>query len=319
MLVNVLFASIYLYIYAAAYWFGSANLAADEWLVSVHYAKPWVYRQLVPLLARGLMGLGMRVDVAITTVVILSGLAYFFALRSLLFNFRKTSEFVPLILFLSSIIMFQYRRMNYDMMTAFLCTLAFYYLFNDKPRSFLWLFPLMCLNRETAILFPVAFWLIRRDRLALVVQVLIWGMIEYGLHNYFSDNIGSSVWIRPIQNLTIFLHYPLYTFLHLLLFGAIGWMITRNWKEQDKRVRVLFILFAPVFLMMYLFLGYAYEIRVLIEIYPLVVILSSSNWQAANSLTGLYRAWGNHSSRAQPDRIHVRVDNPPLCYYFLPP
>jgi len=65
------------------------NLAWAQLIMMGMEEKPYVYRALVPWLAHLLVLLGVRADVALTALVILSAMGLFYGIKYLLATFRR--------------------------------------------------------------------------------------------------------------------------------------------------------------------------------------------------------------------------------------
>lgn len=86
-LINSLFVALVTFAYASVYWLGSRGsigIMQDAGsLTSASYYKPFVYRALVPWLARLVASLGVRVDLALVLIVTASGVGFYLALRAI--------------------------------------------------------------------------------------------------------------------------------------------------------------------------------------------------------------------------------------------
>lgn len=165
----------------------------------------------------------------------------------------------------------------YDLATAFLFTLAFYFLATGRDIEYLILFPLICLNRETAILLTVFCIVLsiackRNDIDFIGYQVFVWFASQVFLRWVFIDSPGV-LWIEPMENLQKFIADPIRTILHLSVMIIILFLVFRNWKSKPLFLRLAFMTFAPLLMVAYLVLGQAFEIRVFWEVYSVVVLL----------------------------------------------
>ena len=84
------------------------------------YTRPFVYRQLVPLLARGIEFFGAPAGIALVVVMTVSGVGFYLALRKLAQEFYNLSDWQELYLvggvLVSLMVMGAYRK-PYDLMT----------------------------------------------------------------------------------------------------------------------------------------------------------------------------------------------------------
>lgn len=243
---------------------------------SLSLSKPWVYRQLVPILAR-LLGNLVPLEIALVTIVTISGVSFYLALRSLILYINDTvSELKILLFFLAVILLLRNERLPYDMMTGFLWTLGLLFIVQQKNLAFMILFPFVCLNRiDTAPLLIVAYWLRFPWKWQEVTGCGIVFIVMYlGLHTYFSDNPGSTAWIQPWWNVLRFWYSPWRTLLHLFVTVVIFLRILIRANHQSLYFQRLFIVLAPIFVILYLVAGQAFEVRVFMEIMPILVVLT---------------------------------------------
>lgn len=252
------------------------------------YTRPFVYRQLVPLLARGIEFFGVPAGIALVVVMTVSGVGFYLALRKLALQFYNLSSKQELYLvagvLVSMLVMGAYRK-PYDLMTAFLFTLFFYYFWTDQKAKHLLVFALSCVNRETTFLL-VLFYVVylfprlkyKRSRYEIVwmslSQIYLYVLITFAVRFILSDSVGSSLWVQPVENILKFADQP-YRFL-LYLIGAMGlmWWMSRGWEQKPEHLRYAFGLFAPILLVAHLVVGTAFELRIFWELAPLMIILS---------------------------------------------
>ncbi len=269
--------------YAAIYWLGDRNLWQVELLTSLDLNKPWVYRQLVPILARTIAALGVRIDIALVLVVTAAGVGFYLALRSLAFLFYKMddkAEILIIFLVLLGMILFNYERLPYDLMTAWLFTLAFLYIARVDDNSLAIVFVLACLNRETAFLLIILLGvtaLVRGDarkRWGLIfILTLIFVLIQLALRIVFHENDGLISWIEPALNLLRFKNHPGRTLTHGSITLILLWLACRDWTRKPYYLKLAFLCLAPPLVILYLVFGQAFEIRVFWEGYPILALL----------------------------------------------
>jgi len=272
--------SISTFAYAAIYWLGDRNLWQAELLTSMNLHKPWVYRQLAPILARALASLGIRIDLALVLVVTIAGAGFYLSLRSLAFLFYKqddTVEILLIVLVLCGMIMFGYGRLPYDLFVACLFTLAFRSIFLCRDNELLIIFSLACLNRETSfllIIFMGVLALKGGTRYLLTFQmVLIFVLVQLVLRTVFYDNGGLVGWIEPMQNLLRFANHPERTLLHAVITLVLLWTACRDWRLKPYYFKLAFVSMAPALTLLYIIFGQAFEVRVFWECYPILALL----------------------------------------------
>lgn len=267
---NALLVAISTFTYASIYWLGNTHV-----LEGIMSTKPFVYRQLVPILARLISGMGIRIDYAIIFVVVCAGVGFYLALRELFFTYyphSEASDFLVTLSVLGGLFMFEKCSTYYDLMTAFLFTLALLFIAQGKLSSYLLLFPLICLNRETAFLLTIFLLIYNKNIVAFVYQVLAWMGIRVILSAVFAQRSGAAAWVEPIENLQKFIeNYPT-TILHLFIISVLLFFVLKDW--DTKPLTTAFVVFAPLLVVMYIVLGQAFEVRVFWEIYPIIVVMS---------------------------------------------
>lgn len=252
------------------------------------YTRPFVYRQLVPLLARGIEFFGVPAGVALVAVMTVSGVGFYLALRKLTFQFYNLSNKQELYLvvgvLVSMLVMGAYRK-PYDLMTACLFTLFFYYMRTEQNAKQLLVFALSCVNRETTVLL-VLFYVVYLFYLRkypqrgyeyiwmFMSQIYLYVLITFAVRFILSDAPGSSLWVQPVENILKFANQPYRFLLHLYGTFALLWWMSRGWEQKPEYLRYAFGLFAPILLIAHLVVGTSFELRIFWELDPLVIILS---------------------------------------------
>jgi hypothetical protein len=275
---------------SAIFWVGAVRQANE--LMSLTLFRPFVYRQLTFSVARLLTYAGVRADWALVFVMTIAGVGFYLALYQLILSFYPDTvygdrvEWTVLILTCLGLVIFSNERISYDMATAWFWTLALYYISSAQDRQYAVLFPLICLNRETAILLlPLFVWTrviknffgwqlgLTLNWLMIFYQVMCFFLIQNMLHVLFSGNGGANAWIDPVHNLLKFANQPARTFLHLVVSACLLLLIFYGWYSKPLFLRWAFMLYAPIFTALYLVMGQAFEVRVLWEVYPAMAAL----------------------------------------------
>jgi hypothetical protein len=251
-------------------------------------SRPYVYRQLVPLLTDGIELLGIPNPYSMLLVMAASGVGFYLALRKLMAEFYdldNKKEGYLLVSVLACLVIFYRCYHPYDLMTAWLFTLTLYYFWTDQKAKHLFVFTLSCINRETSfllILFYVAFLPLLRTRISRVVkqigwmtayQVVIYLAITLFIRWMFAEAPGSSAIVEPLQNIQRFASYPYWSLSHILGTVGMGWWMSKGWMQKPVFLRYAFGLWFPLLMVMYLIFGQAFEIRVFWEIAPVAIIL----------------------------------------------
>lgn len=266
--------------YAAVYWLGNDNLDQAQMLTSLQFHKPWVYRQLVPLLARAIALLGIRIDLALVLIVTVAGVGFYLALRSFasfLYKLDDKAEILIILLVVLGLLLFGYLRLPYDLMTAWLFALAFRYIALGEDDKLTVVFVLACINRETAfllLLFMAPITKFRWERFAFTLKLgILFVLIQVAIRLIFQHNAGLPAWVDPIQNIRDFIDNPIRTLWHATVTAVLLWLVYRDWNKKPVYLRLAFVILKPIMAALYLVLGQAFEVRVFWEIYPVLALL----------------------------------------------
>lgn len=85
----------------------------------------------------------------------------------------------------------------------------------------------------------------------------------------YADNPGTDFWWRLEQNLEL-LQTPGWALFHLAGVVLLAWLCMRGWRTCPLLLRQAFAVLFPVMSILYLLLGWAGEIRVFIELFPVL-------------------------------------------------
>ena len=203
--------------------------------------------------------------------------------RHLFCLFFKTSTWYSYFVSLFALIglppMFMYTSFLYDFPVLFLYTLGLIFLYKQDWKSFLVLFFIACINKETTILLTLVFYLYYKHRLKsdifnklFAAQLAIFVIIKIVLFFIYKDNPGGSVEFHLVDhNLRLLTGYDI-TLLASLL-GLIL-LVFYKWNEKPEYLRKSLAAFIPLVLLM-LFIGYIDELRDYYEVFPSVIIMIS--------------------------------------------
>ena len=269
--------------WSSVYWLGPDNLGMARGYTSLSMLKPYVYRQLPSILARLLVSLGVRIDLAIVLLMTGAGIGFYLALRELAFSLYRKDEKAELLLVVLvgvGLVFFGDYRMPYDIFTAWLFTLAFLYIGQGDKTSLAILFPLACLNRETAfllIILSAIVGILKNDKDGtegtLLYQTSAFVLIQVLLRTLFYNNGGVDALIEPLENIQRFIARPWITLLHgFVTFGLLK-IALQNWTWKPMFLRAALIALLPRMTVMYIVFGQAFEVRVFGEVYPILALL----------------------------------------------
>jgi len=262
-------------------------LHASPWL---HYVsideilRPYVFRRFIPFSARILaFASGLDYRAALVTLIIACAVGYLISTRYLYTTFFEHDARADLFVLLSAVMLFPILNPPhmYDIPTALFFTLEIALLARRRIVLYIIVFIFASLNRETAFLLPIVFSVhFVQDRkmswkeyvLLIVIQVLIYGWIRYTVLSSFSRYPGDDILIRPIENLRMYLESPIQALVVLLLSGSILWMVVHQWRNVPEIIQTSFLIFTPILFLMYVISGKTFEIRVFIEVLPVLTI-----------------------------------------------
>lgn len=175
----------------------------------------------------------------------------------------------------------------YDLATALFFAVSLGLLASGKLIEYLMLFPFACLNRETSFLLTVIFVVYFYNRLALRdwsmgvgYQVLAFAIVRLSLMAIFADSPGMPFLFRLQENIADHLKYPGRSLLFLAGVLITVWLCARHWYTKPLLLRTAFVVLAPALMALYLLFGWAFELRVFAELYPVVVVLAT--WSSIN-------------------------------------
>ena len=247
--------------------------------------KPFVYRQFVPLICRGLMAIfNLNAGIAYMSVVTVTTLGSAYSLQYFFSSFWKKNLFSDLAIILGLGVMFlliHNRQMKiYDTSTLFFFTLSLALIKREKTMVYLFLFPIICLNKETSILLTVIYFFSFKNKQnpklfygSISLQILIYFFIRLLLLHAFQNNEGVVAQFWPVRNLLIYLERPTQSIIFFTIIGIILLVIFKDWKDKPIFLRNSFILLGAPLSALYFFMGVSFEFRVFIEIFPLIFLL----------------------------------------------
>jgi len=252
-------------------------------LVAGTAERPFVYRQLAPLLIRAIMAAtGVGLELAATWLIVASFVGWLLALRWLadaLFE-PAGASWAAVIAAGPVGLLFVSGGYIYDPVTLALFTLALALLAHRHWMAYLVLFPALVLCRETAILL-VPVWLLwgwdhaesGRYRRGLAWQVVIFVSVKNALAQIYAGSAGQALEFNLPAHLAFLLQYPLPNILALSVYGAGLAAALWRWKTQPPFLQAAAVMLPAMFLAYWL-LGYPGEIRVFLEVYPVLYLLA---------------------------------------------
>lgn len=245
-------------------------------LVSFQTIKPFVYRVLVPLLARGLMAVfDLSAGAAVGIVVFVSGIAAYRIMQKF-FSLYKAEFYTPFV-FLMTISMLMYRIKVYDFMSVFLFFLAFYLLAVRRFDLYYMIFPVIVLHRETAVLLILLYIFYRSNLMGMVYQLATFAILRSLLIMTFADSPGVAVPLLLGDVMGVYLQTPA-VWIAAVLLALAGIIIASHWSYYDGFLKCALLLF-PIQIIFHLLVGYPFEVRVMAESFPIFWLMFSMGLQ----------------------------------------
>ena len=272
--------------------------------------RPYVYRQLVPLLSRGLApfiptGLveslsgapypisktfaalseaGYQREAASVLVLIffsLVGFAYAqrYFLRTLGLTDPREQLILPLlaqILILPFTIFFGY---IYDIPQIVLITLCLVFLLQRRWMAYFLALALASLNKETSVLVILVFIIFYWSRLPrnsvinlMLAQTAIYAAIRAILVYTYRDNPGAPMLITLRTHYEQYIAYPPSILITLIFFAPLIFLMLRGWKRKHAFLQAGSAMFV-VLLGLFFVAGMPVEFRVFLDALPIVAAL----------------------------------------------
>lgn len=246
--------------------------------------RPFVYRVLVPMLARMLGRITQRTAMeSMVPVLILFSIVMYYSIKYLYETFTN-DEHGSVVSFVGClalfVIMIQESKV-YDIPTTAFFALCLALLARGKFIPFYILYPFATLNRETTFLLS-AFYVLyyfkgpiskRHWFLGSIYQILVYVCIRFITMTYFSDLPGVTLDISWRYVLGVYsVHYFL-TFAYLACIAWLLYMTLRRWDQKPSFLRAAFLVIFPIQLVLHFILGCPYELRVFAESVPIFSVL----------------------------------------------
>lgn len=243
--------------------------------------RPFVYRMLVPELVDILMRLGIPKDISYIIIISLSLIGFIIAVKLLYTELTGQDGWgVAYAASWGLILLIWAYCKPYDIMTALLMTLCYLFILRQKHLYLILLFPILCMNRETAFLVTIlcAVWFWRKMRLSewmlmIVYQAATFVLIQSLIHVHYSNYPGVDSHTQLMDNISIFVHSPALTVLLIVGLSVVVGLVAMNWKQSLNFLRTSFLILFPIQFALYLLFGNGYELRVFAEVYPILFIL----------------------------------------------
>jgi hypothetical protein len=182
-------------------------------------------------------------------------------------------------------ILLLYGPYPYDPMTLLVFSLAIFALLTHNKRLYYPAFLLALLNKETSLLLPFLFGYsfasnTRRQTLLLemAVQFGAWFAWRYYLIDLYRSNPGVNMEFHLFDyNLPFFTYFGLkHVRFALVIFGFIA-LVFYRWKDKPLALRRLLMVSCAFLLPLHVLFAWIDEFRGLLELYPVLFLLSASS------------------------------------------
>lgn len=266
--------------------------------------RPWVYRQLAPLVIRAGMALtGAAPATVATWLMYVSCVGWLLALwwwaRAVLSE--RAALAAALIAPWPVALLFVTGGYIYDLPTLALSTASLALLAHRRWRAYLILFPAAMLCKETAALLIGVYALHARTRLeprrfglGLAAQIAAAVLIKAGLAAIYSHNPGALFEIHWQEHLQFLYDFPSVTILALVVYGLAVAAALVRWKDQPAILQDAGLMI-PAMFAAYWLLGFPGEGRAVLEAYPPLFLLAFQTvWKvgARPTIDWMEWAWG---------------------------
>jgi hypothetical protein len=175
------------------------------------------------------------------------------------------------------LILFFWECKIYDLSSAMFTAFGLGLISRGKLDHYFAVFALASLNRETAFLLAIIFAVYCFGKigrkgwfLSVGFQAYLFLAIRLCVAVIVAGNAGSIAWIRPLENLHLFIDAPVMAIVHWLAFAWLVWFYFRRWDFMPRMIKISFAVMMPALIALYLVSGYAFEIRAFVEAFPVV-------------------------------------------------
>ena len=260
------------------------GISALEMVYGTAY-KPYVFRVLTPLVIRVIISiLPYRIETISTIIMFFSLLGFVISFRYLYTTFWRPSIVLDLISLLSVIGLFPIFAINnkiYDFTSLFLFTLCLSLLARKKFHLYMIFFGLTSVNKETAILLILIYFVHYRHRLGmptfknlLIYQVSVFLIIRLIIALYFRNNPGGMVEFHFMKFFQLMIFRPHFFIMIFILIGILVLLLfIRTFREKPLFVQNAAIATVPLMSVLYFLIGYPFELRFFIEIYSIFLLI----------------------------------------------
>ncbi len=285
---------------------GSWNFspAAFPKMLSGTADRPYVYRQLIPIISKftawlipqsvvelsqkapyilkntiNLLSQGVYPREAIIAMILMYFclVGFIFAERALLKQLeypQDAQQIIPIVLTILILPLTVFHGYIYDLPQLFLFTLGLLLIVRKQWHFYLPILAITTLNKETSIFLIVIFALYffrslsRKTYFILLIEQSIIYIFVHGLIVYlYRNNPGQLIYWTIEFHIQEYSQYPITFLITLLFLGSILFLVFRGWQYKPFFLQVSFSVFF-MFLVLFFAAGREMEFRVFIDILP---------------------------------------------------
>jgi hypothetical protein len=157
-----------------------------------------------------------------------------------------------------------------------------------KLAHYYLLFVIASINRETTFLLILFFMVyfynkipFRQYFFGVIYQGLAYLVVKLAIMGAYSSVPGTPLQWRPMEVIKGYVDKPVwFAVVMFMFFCAFIVIALRQWSEKPLFLRVAFGTIFPLQLILHILAGYAYEIRVFAEVFPVLFLLCAWPIQA---------------------------------------
>lgn len=247
--------------------------------------RPYVFRVLVPLLARGLTIIHPVPPVYyVSGIMFLSLVGFALTMRSFAWFIWKSRLSADLASILSIVALFPFLIRDgkiYDFSAIFLFALGLLLIARKQWGWYLIVFIVGCINKETMVFLIVVFFAYYSRRLKtnlfiklLFLQFLVFCIIKFILSWVFKDSPGQLVKFQLELFIYVTLNLPYYWKLYGSFALCTAIFVFSNWRQKPEFLRYAALSLIPVVLIVNILFARPYELRNFMDLFPAFILLS---------------------------------------------
>jgi hypothetical protein len=287
-LVSIVAFSSYQLYYVWLVWKGFSYLNSAAYSLET---RPFVYRVLIPFLARAVEQLtGLSAVYGMIFLVVLSSIGLFYSLKYLYQAFMENENYAGLFCFAGcelTLLLILIGVKPYDIATAMFFALSLGLLARGKFNLYYLIFVVASINRETTFLLTLFFIVyffnkipFRQYCFGVIYQAFAYLVVKAIIMTMYANVPGTLMQWRPMEVIKGYVDKPVWFAVVFFIFflGFIG-LALNQWKDKPIFLRTAFSTMFPALLILHIFLGYSYEIRVFAELFPVIFMLCALSMQ----------------------------------------